>query len=108
MKAPPFQINHAVLSASTEIAKLLGRYEGLLSPKPEPRLRRQNQIRTVQGSLAIEGNTLSLEHVTAILDGKHVSGSSREIREVQNAVRAYAMAQEFSAESRRDLLRAHA
>lgn len=108
MAPPPFQITAEIFTLATEIARLLGRYEGLLSPKPEPRLRRQNQIRTIQGSLAIEGNTLSIEQVTALLDHKRVAGSPRELREVQNAIRAYELAPELKPDSRRDLLRAHA
>lgn len=108
MTRPPFQITDEILAMATEIARLLGRYEGLLSPRPEPRLRRQNQIRTIQGSLAIEGNTLSTEQVTAVLDEKRVAGSPREIREVQNAIKAYELAPELKSDSHRDLLKAHA
>lgn len=104
---PPFQITSEILGLATEVGRLLGRYEGFLSPTPQPQLRRQNRIRTIQGSLAIEGNTLSLEQVTAILDDRRVAGSVREIREVQNAVRAYNMAADFNPTSRRELLKAH-
>ncbi len=54
-----------------------------------PQLRRENRIRTIQASLAIENNSLSLEQVTALLDGKRVLGQPREIQEVRNAFVAY-------------------
>jgi Fic family protein len=74
----------------------------------EPQLRRRNRVRTIQGSVAIEGNTLSLAQVTDVLDGKRVVGSADEIREVKNAIRAYALAPRLSATSPKDFLRAHA
>ena len=54
-----------------------------------PQLRRNNRIRTIQASLAIENNTLSIEQVAAVLEGKPVLGSPREIQEVRNAFPAY-------------------
>jgi Fic family protein len=103
----PFQVTSAALATSLELMRLIGQYEGLLSPKPQPKLRRHNQIRTVLGSLSIEGNTLSLEQVTALLDHKRVLGSKREILEVENAIKVYAHAQKFDPSSPGALLRAH-
>ena len=57
--------------------------------KPEARLRRQNRIRTIQSSLAIEGNTLDIENITAILDNHKIIGPEKDIIEVQNAIKAY-------------------
>jgi Fic family protein len=79
----------------------------LASPRPEPRLRRENRVRTIQGSLAIEGNTLSTAQITAILDGKRVVGPQRDIVEVRNAVAIYADAARLDPARPRDLLRAH-
>lgn len=104
---PPFEITPAVLTTCGEILRLVGRYEGLASPRPEPRLRRENRVRTIQGSLAIEGNTLSTAQITAILDGKRVLGPRRDIIEVRNAVAVYADAGAFDPALRRDVLRAH-
>src|SRR5205823_323946 len=75
-----------------EIERLVGRCEGLAAPRPQPQLRRENRVRTVQASVAIEGNTLSLEQVSAVLEGKRVIGPRREIREVENAIAAYDLA----------------
>jgi len=59
--------------------------------KPTPQLRKENRIRTIQASLAIEGNSLSLEQITAILSGKRVIGPQRDIVEVRNAIAPYSL-----------------
>jgi len=85
---PPFGITPNIINRISAIAEQVGRLDrhGLSA---SPQLRKQNRIRTIQGTLAIEGNTLSLEQVTAILEGKRVLGPPREICEVQGAIRAY-------------------
>ena len=65
---PPFAVTPAALEAAGDVMRLVGKYEGLDQPTPQPTLRRGNQIRTVVGSVAIEGNTLSIDQVTAMLD----------------------------------------
>lgn len=105
---PPFTITPKILALVSDISVLLGRYEGLHAPVPQPLLRRQNRIQTIKDSLAIEGNTLRLDQVTAILEGKRVIGSQQEIREVQNAGRLYELLRDLNPASARDLLRAHA
>lgn len=72
-----------------------------------PHLRRENRIRTIHSSLAIEHNSLSLDQVTAILDGKRVLGNPNEIKEVQNAYEAYEMMLRLNPNSVEDLLTAH-
>ncbi|MDO4401299.1 MAG: Fic family protein, partial [Coriobacteriia bacterium] len=72
-----------------------------------PTMHRELRIKTIHSSLAIEGNSLSEEVVSAILDGKRVLGAASDIREVQNADRAYAMLAELDPTSVSDLLRAH-
>lgn len=104
---PPFRITPRILELSTSIARLVGRCEGLSEAQPQPQLRRQNRIRSVQGSVAIEGNTLSLDQVTAILDGKAVRGPAGEVVEVRNAIAAYDQAPRWRGTSVRDLLAAH-
>jgi len=104
---PPFTITPMILNLVSEISLLLGRYEGLHAPAPQPSLRRRNRIRTIKDSLAIEGNTLHLDQVTAILEGKRVVGSKQEIREVQNAAKLYESLHDLKPDSARDLLKAH-
>lgn len=104
---PPFELTTTVVEHLVEIMRLVGRYEGLTSPTPQPKLRRQNQIRTVLGTLAIEGNTLSMDQATAIIDKKRVLGPKREILEVENAIHVYARARELDPGKSRDLRAAH-
>ena len=106
--APPFRVTERVTVLVAEIGEQVGRvmvmHEGAITA---PRLRRENRIRTIHSSLAIEQNTLSLEQVTAILNGKRVLGNPNEIREVQNAYEAYEMMLRLNPVSVDDLLTAH-
>ena len=104
---PPFTLNSKMLRLCTEIARSLGRLEGLHVAKPEPKLRKSNRVRTIQASLAIEGNTLALDQVTAILEGKRVIGPQREILEVQNAIKTYDQIQSYNPHSAKSLKEAH-
>jgi len=104
---PPFTLSPKMLDLCSRINRLLGLYEGVHLSKPEPKLRKANRVRTIQASLAIEGNTLDIDQITAILDGKKVFGSTREILEVQNAVKAYEQIQNFKPNSSKSLRRAH-
>jgi Fic family protein len=96
-----------MLILCSEIMRSLGQCEGLHISKPEPKLRKSNRVRTIQASLAIEGNTLALDQVTAILNGKKIVGSQREILEVQNAIKAYDQISSFRANSSKSLREAH-
>jgi len=103
---PPYNLTPAMFRMVEEIGEALGRLRAASGPVA-PHLRRGNRIRTVQASCAIEGNTLSVEQVTAVLDGKRVLGTPREIQEVRNAFAAYERMSEWSPYSRDDLLAAH-
>mgnify|MGYP000967163309 FL=1 len=85
----PFHMTDRITSLIAEISEQVGRITVLQGDSIGPHLRRENRIRTIHSSLAIEHNSLSLEQVTAILDGKRVLGNPNEIREVQNAYAAY-------------------
>jgi Fic family protein len=100
-------ISERTLNLCSAITRLLGRYEGFHGAKPQPKLRKLLRIKTIQGSLAIEGNSLSTEQVTALLDGKHVVGLKRDILEAQNANIVYGVARDLDPYSIRSLLRAH-
>ena len=84
---PPFTVTAGIVSQVAAIAESLGRL-GAVQGKAL-RLRRINRIRSVRGSLAIEGNTLSEAQITAILDGKPVIAPPREVLEARNALAAY-------------------
>jgi Fic family protein len=70
-------------------------------------LRRSNRVRTIQGSLEIEGNTLSEEQVTALIEGKRVSAPARDLREVRNAIACYDAMASWSPWSKKHFLAAH-
>ena len=103
---PPFQIMPKIVNQIGLICEQIGRLDSQATAA-SPQLRKQNRIRTIQGTLAIEGNTLSVEQVTAILDGKRVMGQPREIGEVQGAILAYEALPVWNPYSIKDLLAAH-
>lgn len=104
---PPFQLDHAMLSRVAEIAEWLGRWKQASRDALVPRLRRGHRIRSIQASLAIEQNSLSVEQVTAVLEGKPVLGLPREIQEVRNAFAAYEALPKWHPARLEDLLAAH-
>lgn len=104
---PPFHMTDKMTSLIAEISEQVGRITVLQEGTISPHLRRENRIRTIHSSLAIEHNSLSLEQVTAILDGKRVLGNPNEIKEVQNAYEAYELMLQLNPASVDDLLRAH-
>ena len=85
---PPFTITPRQLTLVGEICERIGRWGGRELPL-SPQLRKANRIQSIQASLAIENNSLGIEQVTAILEGKRVIGSMREIQEVRNAIECY-------------------
>ena len=91
----------------SEISEEIGRLSVLQEGHATPHLRRKNRIRTIHSSLAIENNTLTLDQVTAIIDGKRVLGNPNEIREVRNAYEAYELLLDLDPLSVDDLLKAH-
>jgi Fic family protein len=107
MSVPPFSITPRVLSLSAQITRLVGRYEGFLSPLPQPQLRKKNSVRTIHSSLAIEGNTLSLEQVSDVLEGHRVIGAPAEIQEVKNAMVVYDTLGSMRPGSEKHFLKAH-
>ena len=106
-KKPPFEITNQMIDYVAEIAELLGRLNVTDALSSNPTLRRSNRIRTIHGSLAIEQNTLSLEQVTAVLNGKHVLAPPKDIAEVKNAYEIYERLDELDPYSVDDLLTAH-
>ena len=104
---PPFEITNQMIGYVAEIAELVGKLSAVSSLSANPTLRRSNRIRTIHGSLAIEQNTLSLEQVTAVLNGKHVLAPPKDIAEVKNAYEIYERLDELDPYSVDDLLTAH-
>jgi Fic family protein len=105
--APPLTLNPALLNRVAAIAEALGRWSARQDALPSPRLRRENRIHTIQASLAIEQNSLSLEQVTALFDGQRVIGPARDIQEVRNAITAYDALPRWDPANHEHLLAAH-
>lgn len=105
---PPFQLTHRMTTSVANIAERLGAWKVANRDTLVPALRRGNRIRTLQASLAIEQNTLSVEQVTAVLDGKRVLGPQKEVQEVRNALAAYEAMERWQPHRLNDLLKAHA
>ena len=82
---PPFQLTHAMMRYVANIGELIGAWKAVNQNQLVPELRRDNRIKTIQASLAVEQNTLTLEQVTAVIQGKMVLGQPKEIQEVRNA-----------------------
>ena len=106
-KKPPFEITNAIIGYVAEIAELTGKLSSTNKFSANPMLRRTNRIRTIHGSLAIEQNTLTLEQVTAVLNGKQVLAPPKDIAEVKNAYEIYERLEELDPYSVDDLLTAH-
>ena len=104
---PPFHMTDRITNLVAEISEQIGRIKVLSHGNLNPHLRKGNRIRTIHSSLAIEHNSLSLEQVTAIVDGRHILGNPNEIREVKNAYDAYEMELSLDPYSVSDLLKAH-
>ena len=105
--APPLTLNPALLIRVAAIAEARGRGSARQDALPSPRLCRENRIHTIQASLAIEQNSLSLEQVTALFDGQRVLGPARDIQEVRNAITAYDALPRWDPSNPQHLLEAH-
>lgn len=106
-KDPPFELTNRIIADVAEIAELVGRVSSTDRLSANPALRRSNRIRTIYGSLAIEQNTLTLDQVTAVLDGKRVLAPPKDIAEVRNAFEIYERLEQLNPYSLDDLLTAH-
>ena len=107
MYKPSITISNLMLSRAISIAEKLGKIETYHSLKRMPILRRNNRIRSIHSSLAIEANSLSLDEVRDVISGKAVIGPQKEIQEVKNAYQAYELIKEFNPYRIDDLLRTH-
>lgn len=106
IKDPPFEITQSILSCAAQIAEAVENLAAKKQPS-NPMLRRTNRIKTIQATLAIEQNTLNIEQVTAVLNGKRVLAPPRDIAEVRNAYAVYEILDELDPYSAESLLQAH-
>lgn len=105
---PPYQITDKILSLITSISEKIGEINAAHLQRPSPELRKKNRIRTIQSSLGIEGNTLTIEQVTTLLENKRVLGPKKDILEVKNALGVYEMLDKFRPDNLKDFCKAHA
>jgi Fic family protein len=103
----PYDITPKILVLLASISEKIGAINAHTLSKVNPELRKQNRIKTIQASLQIEGNTLSLEQVTAIINHKKIWGPEKDIQEVVNAHKVYQELSSFNPQSSRDFLKAH-
>ena len=103
---PPFTITTEILNLVAQISQQVGELNAS-QLNASPQLRKQNRIKTITGTLAIEGNTLTEEQITAIVNGKPVLGRVRELAEVKGAIAAYDALPAFKPGKLKDLLAAH-
>ncbi len=104
---PPYKVSGKAMNLIAEIAAAVERYRIILEGPNGVRLRKINHVRTIRGTTAIEGNTLTEAQITAVLAGKRVAGLQREIDEVKGAHAAYEAIASFNPYSMDDLLKAH-
>ena len=105
--SPPFQINNKIIEQVARIAELTGKISASANLERNPALRRKNRILTIQGSLAIEQNSLTLEQITDVINGKTVLAPPKDIKEVKNAYEIYENMHLLNPFSCDDLLNAH-
>lgn len=104
---PPYDITPRILRLITSISEKIGQVNANLMTKPSPQLRKQSRIRTIHSSLRIEGNTLTEEQVTALIENKRVVGAKKDIQEVLNAINVYEHITVFDPVSSNSFLKAH-
>ena len=104
---PPYTITTTVLNRVASISEKLGEVKAAYLHKAPTELRKRNRIRTIHSSLAVEGNTLTVEQITALIDNKRVLAPQKDILEVRNAIATYDRLAEFKPYSLVSLCRAH-
>ena len=104
---PPYEITYSILKLITSISEKIGEVNANLLNRPSPKLRKQNRIKTIHSSLKIEGNTLTEEQITALLENKKVIGPKKDVLEVLNAIKIYENLEEYNPSNEKSFLKAH-
>jgi len=107
MYIPPFEITSKIIELISNISEKVGETTSIQNSPYHIQLRKENRIKTIHSSLAIENNSLSLEQITAIIEGKRVLGNPNEIKEVKNSIQAYDLLLTLNPYNEKDLLKAH-
>lgn len=104
---PPYDITTEILQLISSISLKMGEVNALVLNKQSPQLRKQNRIKTIYSSLAIEGNSLTIDQITGIVESKRVIGPQKDILEVQNAILVYESLRDWKSDKSKDFLSAH-
>lgn len=104
---PPYEITTNILRLVSSISEKIGEVNANYVGSPSPKLRKQNKIKTIHSSLKIEGNSLSEEQITALVENKRVVGAKKDILEVNNAIKVYDNIKSFNPYSSKSFLNAH-
>jgi Fic family protein len=107
MYKPPYEINEAIIQQIASISEKLGEVNASFLDKPQAILRKQNAVKTIHASLKIEGNTLTEDQITALLNNKRILGPKKDIIEALNALKVYENLQKYEPHSEKDFLKAH-
>lgn len=107
MYTPPFEITSKIIELISNISEKIGEINYLQNSPYHIQLRKENRIKTIYSSSAIENNSLSLKQITDIIDGKCILGNPNEIKEVKNSIQAYDLLLSINPYSEKDLLKAH-
>lgn len=104
---PPYQITPLILKLIASISEKIGEVNANFLNKPSTTLRKQNRIKTIHSSLKIEGNTLTEEQITALLENKKVIGPKKDVLEVLNAISIYENLESYNSKNEKAFLKAH-
>lgn len=104
---PPYKITSLILEKVASISEKIGAMKTAHLIQPSTELRKENRIKTIQASLEIEGNTLTVEQITAILESKRVLAPQKDIQEVKNAIDTYEQIVRYKPHSLKSLCSAH-
>lgn len=104
---PPYDITPEILKFITSISEKIGAINATYLGKQSPQLRKQNRIKTIHSSLQIEGNTLTEEQITALIENKRIIGPQKDVMEVLNAIKVYEKLDQYKSTSSKSFLGAH-
>lgn len=104
---PPYEFTPKILKLITSISEKIGEVNANYLTKQSPQLRKQNRIKTIHSSLKIEGNTLTEEQITALIENKRVIGPEKDVLEVLNAIKVYEKLDSYKFSSDKSFLKAH-
>ena len=104
---PPYEITHDILNLVSSVSECVGQINAHFLDKPSPQLRKKNRIKTLHASLSIEGNTLTEDQISTVMESKRVVGPAKDVREVLNAIEVYDRLDTFEPTSVESLLQAH-